>query len=231
MRAFVLATLVLAAGNEIDGVQDWMQQAFYPALLLILITASLGVPIPEDVPLIAAGVLIKTHPGIASWHGTLIVALIGIMIGDLMLYTLGKRWGPGVVYHRSVRWMITPKRFARVSKQFRRHGAWFCFFGRFFVGVRAVMCLTAGATRFPYWRFLSADFAGALLSVPFFVALGYLFADMIPTLREYVSGIQAILLGALLVATSVGVFLYKLRKERRVKESESGSASATRTTL
>lgn len=213
MDPFQLASLVLA-GGDIGAVQGWMQQAFYPALLLILVTASLGIPIPEDIPLIAAGVLLRTHPGIASWHGTLMVATLGIMTGDLVLYNLGKWWGPGVVNHRSVRWMITPERFARVSERFQQHGAWFCFFGRFFVGIRAVMCMTAGATRFPYWRFFLADFSGALLSVPFFVLLGYLCAGMIPTLRAYLGGVQLVMLAGVCIAAVVTIAVVRARHKR-----------------
>lgn len=212
----VLGTLTIAAG-EFARVEDWMQQAYYPALLLILVVASLGVPIPEDIPLIVAGVLLHTHPEIASWHGTFAVALIGIMSGDLVLYSLGRRWGPDVVNHRSVRWMITPTRFTRVARRFRVHGTWFCFFGRFLVGVRAVMCLTAGATRFPYWRFFLADFAGALLSIPLFVCLGYWFAGMIPTLQKYLGRAEALIWVLAITVILVVVFTVRARRRRRTR--------------
>ncbi len=215
MRCFVLATL-LAAVNEVGHVEAWMEEAYYPALLIILIVASLGVPIPEDIPLIAAGVLLKTH-GIASWHGTLIVALIGIMSGDLVLYTLGRRWGPDVVSHRSVRWLITPRRFTRLSAEFQRHGTWMCFVGRFIVGVRAAMCMTAGATRFPYWRFFLADFCGALLSVPLFVGLGYFGAYMLPRLMSYLRGVEALVTAVAAIAVAVLLIAYAVRKRRRAR--------------
>ncbi len=206
--------LVLAVG-QFGQVEDWMEQAFYPALLAILIVASLGVPIPEDVPLIVAGVLLRTHPTVASWHGTFIVAMIGIMSGDLVLYSLGRRWGSDVVSHRFVRWIITPARFTRISRRFHVLGTWFCFFGRFLVGVRAGMCLTAGATRFPYWRFFIADFAGALLSIPLFVFLGYWFAGMIPTLMHYLGRAEAIAWGVALVIAAVALLAYRARRKRR----------------
>ncbi len=197
-----------------------MQEAFYPALLLILVTASLGIPIPEDVPLIAAGVLLRTHgptatdPGIASWTGTIFVALVGIMSGDLVLYTTGKWFGPSIVTRRPFRLMISPARFEWVRAQFHRRGAWFCFFGRFFMGIRAMMCMTAGATRFPYWKFFLADFAGALLSVPFFILLGYFFAGMIPTLKAYLSGIQLVVVGVLTAGLVIAIVIYKVRRSR-----------------
>lgn len=227
MRPFVFVT-VLVAASEMATMQGWLQQAFYPALFLILVIASLGVPIPEDIPLIAAGVLLRTHgrvgtePGIASWPGTLIVALVGIMVGDLVLYALGRRWGPEVVNHRSVRWIVTPDRFTRLSRKFMVHGTWFCFFGRFLMGVRAAMCLTAGATRFPYWRFFIADFAGALLSVPLFVCLGYWFAGMIPTLQAYISGVQAVLTLVGVVVVAILFVVYRSRKRRHAAQHAAG---------
>lgn len=217
MRSLLVLAMALATAGELASVEGWMQQAFYPALLLTLVVASLGVPIPEDVPLIAAGVLLRTHPGIASWHATIFIALLGIMFGDLVLYSLGRRWGPGVVNHRSVRWMIPTERFRRFAERFHRSGAWFCFGGRFFMGVRAAMCLTAGATRFPYWRFLLADLAGATLSAPFFVLLGYFFAGMVPTLRTYLNGAQAILVGVLVITVIVATIVYKRRRHRRAR--------------
>jgi membrane protein DedA with SNARE-associated domain len=212
MRMLAVLTLALSLGDPVISV--WMQHAFYPTLFLLLVLASVGVPIPEDVPLIAAGVLLSTHPEISSWPWTLLVALVAIMSGDWLLYTLGKSWGADAVRHRSVRWLIPPQRLTRTRKQFRRYGTWMCFFGRFFMGVRAAMCLTAGVTRFPFWRFFLADLAGALLSIPFFVWLGYWFAGMVPTLRGYVTGVQWGLLGGGAAAIA-GIVLYKLRKRRR----------------
>ncbi len=191
-----------------------MQVAFYPVLLSLLVLASLGVPIPEDIPLIVAGVLLKTHAGIASWPGTFLIALIGIMAGDLILFRLGRSWGPGVVNHRSVRWLLTPELFRKASQMFNRYGTWYCFFGRFFFGIRAAMCLTAGATNFPYWRFFLADFSGALLSIPLFVYLGYWFAGMLPTLKAYTEAVQAVITitGAVIVLVLI---IKRVRRRRR----------------
>lgn len=207
--------VLLTPGSEMERVQAWMETAFYPVLLTVLLAASLGVPIPEDIPLIAAGVLLRTHPGIASWPETLFVALVGVLTGDIILYSLGRRWGPGAVTHRSVRWIITPDRFTRFSRRFRVHGTWFCFFGRFVVGVRAAMCVTAGATRFAFWRFFLADLAGALLSVPLFLLLGYWFASVIPTLQTALGGVQFAILASVLATLVIVGLIYRARRRRR----------------
>lgn len=221
MRLFPI--LLLAAGYD-AAVLSWMQHAFYPVLLGVLVVASLGLPIPEDVPLIAAGIILATSPETASWSGTLLVALVGIMTGDLVLYSAGKRWGRDVVNHRWVRSLVTPARFDRMVELFHRYGTWMCFFGRFFMGIRAVMCVTAGATRFPYWRFFIADFAGALISIPFFVWLGWKFGQMLPQLKAWLGRAQ-ILIFVLLGIAVVGLVAFEIRRHRRVRAEREREAA------
>lgn len=196
----MLSTLLDPAEME-----SWLEFAFYPVLLTVFVIASLGVPIPEDLPLIAAGLILRAHPETASFAGTFVVSLVGIMSGDIILYGLGRRWGRGVVQHRSIRWLITPRRLATASQRFRRYGTWMCFFGRFVVGVRAAMCITAGVTRFPFWRFVLADMSGAVLSIPLFVGLGYLFVPMLATLHEHLLQAQRALL--LIAATALAMLI------------------------
>ena len=209
MRLLIAMTLLLSW-----NLQAWMQHAFYPVLLLVLVGASLGVPIPEDVPLIAAGVILAHQPGVATWAGTLSMALLGIMCGDVVLYVLGKRWGPEACQHRWVNWLITPERLERMASNFNRYGMWMCFFGRFFMGVRAAMCITAGVTRLPFWRFLLADLGGALVSIPLFVWLGYWFAKTVPSLKAYVHLVEWVLL-ALAVVILVTFVLYRRYRPRK----------------
>jgi membrane protein DedA with SNARE-associated domain len=193
---------------------NFLAQAFYPLLLLVFVIASLGLPIPEDIPLIAAGIILRTQPEVASWPGALTVSLIGIMSGDIILYSLGRRWGSNVFSHRSVRWIMTPQRMEMMTEKFHRYGVWMCFFGRFMMGVRAVMCMTAGVTRFPFWKFFLADFCGALLSVPFFIVIGYAFAGMLPQLEAYIKGAKWIVLGLVALVTLI-IFIRGMRKTKR----------------
>lgn len=207
-----LAYALMDAGQ----VQALLEQFFYPGLLGILIIASLGLPIPEDIPLIAAGVILRLQPETARWDLTILTALVGIMSGDLVLYTVGRWWGRDVVKHRSVAWLISPALFARAERSFHRWGGWFCFFGRFIVGIRAVMCMTAGATHFPYWRFFLADFCGALLSVPFFIWLGWFFAYTLSDLFRWIAEAQGIAIG--IIALLVGAFIvWEIRRMRRAR--------------
>lgn len=225
MPLATLSTLLL--GVSAEWFTEILRQGFYPILLSVFVIASLGVPLPEDIPLIAAGVILKTHPEIASWPLTIMVSLMGIMSGDIILYSLGRRWGPEVFSHRSVAWLITPRRLEVMTEKFHEYGMWMCFFGRFMVGVRAVMCLTAGVTRFPFWKFFVADFCGALLSAPFFIVLGYLFAHALDQVKGYVVHVQYFFIALVLIVGLV-IWRYEVRRLKKQRaEDERYAAEKT----
>src|SRR4051812_35837880 len=77
-----------------EQINNWLSTGGYIALFGILFSCGLGVPIPEDVPLILAGAAISQ--GKMTWLVAGICAWCGIIGGDIMLYHLGKRLGPGV---------------------------------------------------------------------------------------------------------------------------------------
>jgi membrane protein DedA with SNARE-associated domain len=65
-----------------------------------------------------------------------------------------------------------------VQEKFERYGNRLMFFARFLPGMRTAVFMTAGTThRVSFLRFLLLDGAAALISVPFWVYLGYFGAD------------------------------------------------------
>lgn len=208
-----------ASPISFSNMEAWLEYAFYPTLLLIFLIASMGVPIPEDLPLIAAGVLLRIQPGIATWHWTIVVSLIGILSGDIILYSLGRRWGPSVFAHKSVAWLVTPAMMAKIEDRFHRQGSWMVFFGRFVLGVRAAMCLTAGVTRFPFFRFFLADLCGAVLTIPMFIGIGYYFAGFIDPVLRYLKGVQWTLFLVIGLPLIAWVVWQIVRHRRKVAQS------------
>ena len=73
----------------------------YLGIFAVLLLGSLGVPIPEEMPIIAAAIL--SHEGLARWWLALPVCLVGVLSGDLVLYWVGRHWGEDVLNWRVVR--------------------------------------------------------------------------------------------------------------------------------
>jgi membrane protein DedA with SNARE-associated domain len=138
---------------------------------LILILCGLGLPIPEDIVLIAAGALAENDGH--YWVQTSVIMYAGVMLGDSTIFFAGRYFG---VKLRTSRWFqrsFSEKKQAKVEALFERYHSMVLFVGRFLPGLRAPIFFTAGSTRVKYWKFFFFDGLAALISVPFFVWLGH----------------------------------------------------------
>lgn len=175
----------------------------YLAVFLVLLLCGFGLPIPEDVTLVAGGII--SGLGYTDVHIMFAVGMAGVLIGDGTMFTLGRVFGDRVLKFRLVSRVLTRERFEAVQEKFAKYGNWVLFVARFLPGLRSPIFLTAGMTRqIPYWRFLLLDGFAALISVPVWVYLGYFGASNIDQLMVWVHrgqyGIFAVLgvLGAVL---------------------------------
>jgi len=186
----------------------------------VLFGAGLGVPLPEEIPVLAAGVL--SHEGIVRWWIALPLCLVAILGGDSVLYWVGHHWGEHILDWRVVRYVLTPKREEELKAAYRRHGMKIVFAARHVAGFRAAAFLTAGIARVPFAQFIAVDTAAALLGVPFSFALAFFFADQLEWVLADVHRIERWLtiVALTLVAGWLGVLAF--RRARRVAEETQG---------
>ena len=148
----------------------------YLAVFAALLVCGAGVPLPEDITLVAGGVIAGL--GYAQVHVMVAVALAGVLIGDAAMFLLGHRHGARILRWPLVARLLTPQRYARVQEKFARYGNRLLVLARFLPGMRTAVYVTAGAThRVSFLRFLLLDGLAALISVPAWVYLGYAGAD------------------------------------------------------
>ncbi|ASJ23199.1 DedA family protein [Laribacter hongkongensis] len=144
----------------------------YAAVFLVLLACGFGLPIPEDITLVAGGII--SGLGYTHVHTMFAVGMAGVLAGDATMFLIGRLYGPRVRRLKFVRKILTPSRFRMVQGKFARYGNWVLFVARFLPGLRSPIFLTAGMTRrIPFWRFLLLDGLAALISVPVWVYLGY----------------------------------------------------------
>jgi membrane protein DedA with SNARE-associated domain len=158
-------------------VQTFIEDFTHLGIFLILFAAGLGVPIPEEVPVLAAGVL--SHEGVIRWWIALPVCIAGVLSGDVALYWVGHHWGERILDWRMVRYVLTREREERLMNAYRRHGVKIVFTARHVMGLRAAAFLTAGIARVPFWKFLLVDTVAALVGVPVGFGIAFLFTDQL----------------------------------------------------
>jgi len=151
----------------------------FAAIMLLLLLAGVGLPLPEDIPLTLAGFTVsqQTHGQFAPGHflGAFALVVVPIIAGDLVAYGLGRRFGLGLGQRLALfRRILTPPRLVRVQDWFTRYGSFAVFLGRQVAGVRFVTFFTAGAMRMPLPKFVAFDLLGCTVSVPIWFTLGAL---------------------------------------------------------
>jgi membrane protein DedA with SNARE-associated domain len=195
-------------------INDFIEQFTYLGIFLILFFGGLGAPIPEELPVLAAGAL--AHEGYMRWWIALPVCLLGVLVGDSVLYWVGHHWGERILEWSIVRRVLTASRERALIGAYRRHAVKTVFTARHVMGVRAAAFLTAGIARVPFWKFLLADSAAALIGVPLGFALAYYFTDQLEGILSDVRRVErwATLVALLALATWIAVVAW--RKSRAV---------------
>lgn len=144
----------------------------YLAVLVVLMICGFGVPIPEDISLVAGGVIAGL--GYANVHVMCVVGIVGVLAGDSIMFMIGRVFGERALRLRWVAYLLTPRRYALVQAKFSRYGNRLMFVARFLPGLRSPIFLTAGMTRrVSFLRFFLLDGFAALISVPIWVYLGH----------------------------------------------------------
>jgi membrane protein DedA with SNARE-associated domain len=154
-------------------------------LFVILMLCGVGLPLPEDVPLLVGGFL--AHRGVTRYPITLIVALLGVIAGDNSLYLIGRGVGSNLLSHFGLKRADADNNLDRMHAFMHRHGHLAIFYARFFPGFRALVYHSAGSFRVPPSRFFFYDLAGAAISVPVVVTLGYVFGEQLEQVITFIS--------------------------------------------
>jgi membrane protein DedA with SNARE-associated domain len=155
----------------IEGVIEYFS---YGGLLVVLLLGSLGLPIPEEVPIVAAGML--SHQQMMRWWLALPACIVGVFAGDLILYWAGRHWGERVLDQPLIGRLLTRARLEQIQAGYRRRGALIVFLARNVMGLRAAAFVGAGVGGLPFWKFAAADGAAIGYGVPLNFGLAYLFS-------------------------------------------------------
>ncbi|MEO8459646.1 MAG: DedA family protein [Dokdonella sp.] len=187
----------------------------YFAVFAVLLICGFGVPIPEDITLVAGGIIAGL--GYADVHVMCVVGIVGALIGDSVMFLTGYHLGFRAIKLRWISWLLTPRRYARVQEKFSRYGNRLMFIARFLPGLRSPIFLTAGMTRrVSFARFILLDGAAALISVPIWVYLGFFGAENHAWLLLWIKRFKtALLIVVVLLAIAAAAWAWRYWLRRR----------------
>ena len=156
---------------DLTTVEGWIRSGGLFVLFALLCACGLGLPLPEDIPLITAGYLVAK--GQMNLALACVFAWCGIMCGDLLLYHLGKKFGLEITRVPFVGKHVTKARIERLERLFVKYGVWVVAVARLVAGVRGAMVVAAGAIRYNLLVFIIADGLAAVVSGGLWLWLGH----------------------------------------------------------
>jgi membrane protein DedA with SNARE-associated domain len=169
-----------------------------------------------SVLVIAAGAF--SQQGILNWHTTVILGLIGAIIGDMLSFGLGyynqawvnARFGKSSAWKSARDW-------------FGRRAGLAIYLTRFLITSLAIPTnLIAGGSGIRFRRFLTWDILGEITWIVLYGGLGYWFGSQWEVLGNFISNFGGLLLGLFLfgIGTWVAVKRFKIIEIRKEKVPE-----------
>ena len=153
-----------------------------------LVFTSFGLPMPEEISLLAIGALAKG--GSAHWTIALLVGFAGVTIGDIIAWYMGRKVGlePTGFVSR----LIGENQIKDIEQFYRKWGDWAIVIARQIPGSRFPTFFFAGASAIPLGRFCLIDGLAALVTTNLYFWLGYGFADNMKTVMSNVDSFRNI---------------------------------------
>jgi membrane protein DedA with SNARE-associated domain len=185
-------------------------------VVLALIVAGLGLPVPEDIMLLAAGVLV--HRGEVSYPGALVACAFGVIVGDTTIFLIARRLGPSALERRPFKLLITPHRRERIEHMFAKYGNVIVFMARHMAGLRAPTFAMAGMHGMSLAKFWLWDGLGLCVSAPLVIGIGYWLADNLDRARLLLERFEFVILGLILAAIVAFIVWRRLRRNKPAHE-------------
>ena len=186
----------------------------YLAIFLILLACGLGIPIPEDITLFAAGIL--TYYGVCDVWTMIGVCLLGVMIGDTFVFWLGHHFGRRLLKKWPFRLFLDESKIEGVRQKLHKNAGKFLFAARFMPGVRSTIFFTTGLLHLPFKNLLIYDGLAALISVPAIVFSVYYFGDLLEHVIQMIKKVE----GGILAVIIMAILFFVIRHFYKKKKSE-----------
>ncbi len=159
-----------------------MSRHGYALMFGIIFAEAIGLPAPAAVALVAGGA--AASAGVLNAPVALCGAILALVLGDTILFTLGKYTGwalLGILCRLSV----SPETcILRSAESFYKRGKTTLVLAKFIPGVNTMAPPLAGSMKMPPLQFLRFDIAGASLYAAAYFGLGYVFRNFLSMILQ-----------------------------------------------
>jgi membrane protein DedA with SNARE-associated domain len=178
-----------------------------------LVAAGFGFPIPEEVPTLGAGIWVGSHPEFGPLRWLILpVCFLGVLISDVMLYGIGRLWGPRILQYRWVKRTISLETWRRIEHNYERYGIKALLMVRWLPAIRSPMFLSAGIMRLSFLRFVLADGVALMFGHSALFFLAFWLGDQSKEILQRVESIRPLIVVVILTAVATYLLIHFMRR-------------------
>lgn len=194
-----------------------------PLLFSVILIASIGLPLPVSLLLVAAGSFVEQ--GEMNFWEVVLVASGAAIVGDQIGYGIG-RWGGHHFANRLGRLIGDENRLREAEATARKWGGVSVFLTRWLMTpLGPWINLTSGISEYSWPRFLVWDVLGEVLWVVLYVGLGRIFSDRVQAMSDLLGNLTWVVVGSL-AAVVFGRRLFKTMSRTSAAKEESALSDA-----
>jgi membrane protein DedA with SNARE-associated domain len=131
------------------------------------------------------------------------VAYSGVLIGDLLAYYLGRKYGRMIVTHKRFHRIISPERLSRLEDRFNKKGTFLIMIGGHLVGE---VFIVAGVMKMPLSKFLMADAIASIFTIALWTGIGYIGGNSLEIVKKDITRIEHIAIIFIVIFLSIYLF-------------------------
>lgn len=154
----------------------------------------------------------------------LIFSILGDIIGDVILYGLGYKYGISFVNRAGKYVGITEKLVLKMEKYFEQHGGKTIFAVKSTTGLCWATFTAAGIVRMNFKKFLTYSILGGVVWSGFLVAMGYFYGYLWREIRDTIQWIGWAV-GGIAIITFIGITLYKKWQAKKILAADSNGSN------
>jgi membrane protein DedA with SNARE-associated domain len=186
----------------------------YLIIFLTVFAEAIGLPVPGALALVAGGAAVAS--GILRGPEALALAVLGTLLGDSLLYILGRRAGWGLLGFLC-KVSVNPETcILRSAESFYKRGRTTLLLAKFVPGVNTMAPPLAGSMKLPYGQFLMLDIAGAAFYALAYGAIGFVFRDFVAAIAR---GFRLVgyAVEIVVIAAAIAFIAYRLWRYRKYR--------------
>src|SRR5581483_11516518 len=187
-----------------------ISQHGYLLLFLVVFAEAAGLPAPAALALIAAGAAAASH--LISAPIALTVAIVAMLLGDILLFVLGRYTGWALLAFLCRVSMNPETCILRSAESFYKRGKLTLVFAKFIPGINTMAPPLAGSMNMPVLQFLQLDLVGASLYILAYSSVGYLFSGLVGVIikgfHTVGRGVEWVILIGIVGYVGYHIFLY-----------------------